>query len=335
MKLKYLLKEYVIKLEDLKEKNIGCLKDKIRELISRPDNLNDDKIMIFHNKVKLPENPSMLLDDESVKVNDESTLFIVIISGAPVKQEEKKQETRSAQPSQNGQAENMMNPGMFGYPTQNMGMGGSPNMYMGDMGGMERQLFDQMLNNPDAVMQMMETQMPGISEDQKKMIRQNLEIIRQNPDLVKQMLNNPMIMNAMRNPLMGAQQMNSPMMGGVPPMASPMMGGVPPMNSPMMGYNPYMMGYNPYMMGYNPQMAMNQTPAPANGPCSHGFYPPKYNNGTAEPQDARVVWADKLISLREMGFSDESENINALIKKGGNISEAIDYLTEKHNQNSK
>ncbi|KAM0679861.1 hypothetical protein GINT2_002033 [Glugoides intestinalis] len=323
MKLKYLSKEYVINLEDLPEKNIGCLKDKIRELISRPDNLNDDKIMIFHNKVKLPDNQIMLLNDESIKVNDESTLFIVIISGAPVKQEEKKQEARSTQPSQHAQPENMMNQGMFGYPTQNMGMG-SPNMYMGDMGGMEKQLFEQMLNNPDAVMQMMETQMPGVSEDQKRMIRQNLEIIRQNPDLVKQMLNNPMMMNAMRNPMMGAQQMNSPMMGGVPPM-----------NSPMMGYNPYMMGYNPYMMGYNPQMAMNQAPTPANGPCSHGFYPPKYNNGVAEPQDARVVWAEKLVSLKEMGFSDEAENISALIKKGGNISEAIDYLTEKHNQHSK
>ncbi|ELA42661.1 uncharacterized protein VICG_00413 [Vittaforma corneae ATCC 50505] len=107
------------------------------------------------------------------------------------------------------------------------------------------------------------------------------------------------------------------------------MGGAPPMmGSPMMYNNPYAPGmYYPWMGGMSPGMHPMDQP-PSEGPCSHGFYPPKYVQGTPEPQDARDVWTKQLADLNEMGFDDEQENIKALRRAKGNVSKAVEYLAE-------
>jgi hypothetical protein len=235
---------------------------------------------------------------------------------------------------------------MMGNPYINNGMG---NNNMGD--GMEQHMFDQMMKDPDAVLQMMETQMPNLSEEHKAMLKTNIELMKKNPELVKQMLGNPAVLNAMKNPMgMNGNPMG---MGNGSPYMNPMMNGSNPMlnnsqmfgQGPMMGngmgnpyinngyFNPYMNNgfYNPYMM---PQQANNQPP-PANGPCSHGFYPPKMVNGKPEPQDAEAAYAEKLTALKEMGFYDKEANIKALNDAHGDISEAIDILSKKANNSNK
>lgn len=324
MKIKYLSKEYTFDLNELENQSIGSLKDKIREVVKECASLPDDKILLFHNKAKITSDRDAKLSNEGINITNDSTVFIVIIASNPPKSEEKKEKTSSSVPGSQTPQGAIPNPyqmphspaahNMFGYPQMGSpNMMGSPNGYgMPDMGGFEKQIIDQMLNNPDSIIQMIETQMPNLSEEQKGMLKQNIEVMRQNPELLKQMMNNPMVMNAMRNPAMGG--MPNPYMMGNPNM----------MGTPNMMGSPAMAGYNPYMMNqgfYNPYMAqMQSSPAPANGPCSHGFY--------SLPYICNIVTEDNLERLKEMGFYDLKDNIEALIINGGDISNTVGYLSD-------
>lgn len=293
MIIKFLSKEYPIKIDDLSEQTIGGLKEMIKQVIEPCSSKSDDKILLFHNKVKLSGDSSTPLD--SFEITDKSIIFVVSVPGQQAKPEEKKGEQQTKSTPHHQQTPQS-------FPQMKMPMGEG----MQDPNSFQAKYLEQMLENPDAMMQAMEQAMPNMSEDQKAFFRQQIEIIKNNPELLNQVLNNPMMMNAMRNPYGG---------GGMPPM----------MGSPMMYNNPYAMGgYNPWMMSPNMHPMMDQPRA--EGPCSHGFYPPKYVNGVPEPQNAKDVWKNQLDSLNEMGFTNEEENIQALKKSKGDIYKAIDYL---------
>lgn len=331
MQIKYLTKNHTVELKDLESETIGGLRKKIKETIKECADLPDEKVLLFHNKTKVSASEDSKLEES--KITNESTVFVVLIkseqAAQPAAQSSSKSASRTNASAQPSPAQGSFN----GFP-----QGGMP--YGMDGSGIEQQLLDQMLKDPDAMLSMLESQMPSLTEDQKAMLKQNIELMKKNPEMIKQMLNNPAVMNAIRNPAMGPPMMNNPYMGNNPygggsPMmgGSPYMGGSPMMGSPYMGGNP-MMGGNPYqpMNYYNPymmQQQMNMQAPPPNGPCCHGFYPLKQVNGKSEPQDAESLYADKLTALNEMGFYDKDSNIKALTEAHGDISEAIDILSKK------
>lgn len=340
MQIKYLTKTHTIEIKDLEKDTIGSLRKKIKEIVKECSDLPDEKILLFHNKTKVSASEETKLGD--VQINNESTVFVVLIKTDHQTSHQAKAPNPSATHTPNQDFHNSFN----GFPNpasgnmfNNFQQQGTPSM--GEM-GFEQQLIDQMLKDPDAMLSMLESQMPSLTDDQKAMLKQNIELMKKNPEMVKQMLNNPAVQNAIRNPAMAG----NPMMMGNPymqqnPMTSPYMGGNPYMASPYMGGNPYMSPnpmmnpmmnngyYNPYAM----QLQMNSPAPPANGPCSHGFYPPRMVNDKPEPQDAEKVYAEKLNALNEMGFYDKEANIKALIQAKGDISEAIDILSKKMNGN--
>lgn len=307
MIIKFLAKQYTIELKDLPEKNIGALKEQIKKQIPQCAKLSNDKIMLFYKKAKISSDDKLSLDDESVGFTDESTVFVVVVSGdAPKQDEPKKQEqqTSTRKPDANNNIYGMQNPGVNAS---------DPNVSM----------LEHMLNNPEMMEQAIEMAMPNATPEQKAMFRESAEAMRKNPELMKQMMAN-MQHSGYGMPMMQPNPMMSPMMQPNP-MMSPMMPPSPMMNQ---GYNPYM--YNPYM--YNPyQQQVQQQAPPANGPCSHGFYPPKIVDGKPVPQDAETVYADKLSALNDMGFSDKESCLKALVAAKGDISEAIEILTRKLN----
>lgn len=331
MQIKYLTKSYTLEIKDLEEATVGTLRKKIKEIVKESSDLPDEKVLLFHNKAKVSASNETKLGD--VQITDESTVFVVLIKT----EHTSGTQAKASNPAPSHQAQPSGFPNAFhgspqpGTPNMfnNFGQMGSPNM---NEVAFEQQLIDQMLKDPDSMLSMLESQMPNLSEDQKAMLKQNIELMKKNPEMVKQMLNNPTVMNAIRNPMMSGNPYMQPN-----PMASPYMGANPYMSSPYMGGNPYMQSnpmMNPMMGGYynNPyMMQMNQQAPPPNGPCSHGFYPPKMVNNKPEPQDAEQVYADKLNALNEMGFYDKETNIKALVEAKGDISEAIDILSKKLN----
>lgn len=300
MKIKFLSKEYTVKLNELSSQSIGGLKEQIKKTIKECESKQDDKILLFHNKVKLPEDPSTELSDERLKITDDSTVFVVAVPGQTSKAEEKPAAKAPASTASQTatphtpQTPSNMPPG-FPFPQMRMpGMEGGQ-----DANGAPAKYIEKMLEDPEAIIQAMELQFPNMSEEQKSMIRQHIDMMKNNPELIGQVINNPM----MRNPYM-----------------------MPQMGSPM--YNPYAMGspmYPPWGAPMTPQM---ETAPPSEGPCSHGFYPPRYVQGEPQPQDARDVWTKQIADLKEMGFTDEEENIKALRKAKGDIGSAIGFLTE-------
>lgn len=315
MKIKFLTKDFTIKIEELGSGDIGGLKEKIRETIAECSSKQDSKILLFHNKIKLPEDPSLPLSDEKVKITDESTIFVVMVPGQPLKQEEKKPE-QQGKPISNASPPQAQAPPYSGFPP----MYPFPQMRSPAMDGMQdpsmavaMKAFEQMMDNPESIMQAMEAHMPNMTAEQRAQIRQQVEVMKNNPDLVNQILNNPAVANMARS--------NPYMMG---------MGASPMMGSPMPYNNPYMGAYQPqpWMPPASPGMYGADQIPPPNGPCTHGFYPPQYVDGKAVPQDARRIWANQLSDLNEMGFNDEEDNVNALRRSKGDISKAIEYLTE-------
>jgi hypothetical protein len=441
MKIKFLSREYSLKLEELSAQNIGGLKEKIKEIIKECSSKQNDKILLYHNKIKLPEDPALSLDDESVKIAENSIIYIIVLGNAP-KMEEKKTE----------QSNKQQTPHPFPSPFV---QARSPDMSSTQStNNLQAMVLEQALENPDNFIQTMSTAMPGMTDDQKQALRDQLEMLKKNPQLMNQMLNNSMMNNPMamtddqkaimrqqieimkNNPELLDQILNSPMMANLPddqkammkqqiemmknnpelldqmlnnPMMDQMMGNMMnnPMgnmmnnptgnmmnmtedqkmmlkqqiqvirnnpelldqvlNSPMMANLPddqkmmikqqiEMVKNNPELLdqmlnspmmdqvmrnnAFSPQMNLGgqsnlnamQQQTPAHGPCCHGFYPPKYVEGELVPQDARDVWAKQLKDLNEMGFNDEAENVKALRKSKGDVSSAVDFLTENRNK---
>jgi len=123
-------------------------------------------------------------------------------------------------------------------------------------------------------------------------------------------------MSPMGNPMQG---MNN-QMGGMSPMGNPMqgmnnqMGGMPPMGNPYMQnmYNPYnQMHSSPYNYGQNPYMVNNSANAAKK---------------EMTDEEYKKIYAEKLGTLKEMGFKSEELNVIALKKTGGNVEAAIELL---------
>lgn len=325
MLLKYQGKEHQIKIGDLCEPTVGGLKEAVKKDIIQCPSLSNSKILLFHKRAKLSAPDDTPLSDSSVEINNDSMIFILLPA------ESNKQAAASANQSQ-GQAAPSQNrtpsgtsgsmpycgtpmsggmppygasPNMMGGMPNNM-MGGMPMQNMGgmDLGNIDNKMIEQAMSNPEMLNAALDMVVANASPEQKNMTKSMVENLKNNPEALKQMMEKLMHFG----PGMG---MGAGMGGG--------------------GFNPNMMMMNPYMMqqqqgSFGPQ-AQNQ-PTPPNGPCSHGFYPLVEENGKMEPQKAEKVYADKIGSLVEMGFTDREANIKALIETRGNVSEAIDILTK-------
>lgn len=183
----------------------------------------------------------------------------------------------------------MMGNGM--YPNY-MGGGGMPNM-MFDPAMADPKLFEQLFKDPDFVNKVCDMVSANASPGQRELFKSAIENLKNNPEALKQMMQNMRGMNM--NPMMG---------GGM--------------------YPPPQMYGNPYMMSPNAQGGMQP-----DGACCHGYYPPVHEDGKMQPQKAEKVYSDKLVTLSEMGFTDKDENIRALIEARGDINGAIEILTRQ------
>lgn len=314
MKIKFLAKEYSVEMNSLADKTVGGLKNKIREVIPQCSAIPDDKIKLFFNKSKISAPSETALDDESVGLKDDSTVFVVVISSDIQKQatnNKTSEQTSQQRQQQNTAGFGSQSPAGFGGQAP-AGFGGQAPFGMGSFGGMENmEMMEQMLNNPEMLESMMNMMVPDGNPEKKAALKSGIEMMKKNPELMKQMWGN--MQNNGMNPMMG-----SPMMPG---WYNPMMQGqMSQMGSPMMNYQ---MSPN-YMQNMYQQQA-----TPPNGPCSHGFYPPKYVDGKPTGQDAEEVYAEELKFMDEMGFTRKDENVKALTETRGDVSAAIDYLTRK------
>ncbi|KAI5179869.1 hypothetical protein PAEPH01_2710, partial [Pancytospora epiphaga] len=305
-------------------------------------NLPSDKIILFYNKVKITGSDEMSLSDDKLQITDESVVFVIVLPADNNKSSG--EAAKKTAPTGHSHPQQPTGGPMFGMGTAT---GANPGA-----AGMNNNMFEQMMKNPEFLNAAVDFAMQNASPEEKTMTKSMMENMKNNPELMQQMFEKAQGMMAngggmpmmgqyppnmymqgspMHNPMMPGQ-MGSPMMNGQmgSPMMNGQMGGSPMMNSqmntPMM--NPYPMGYymNPYMMGQQGYQNM-QTPPP-NGPCFHGFYPLKDVNGQKVPQNASDVYSEKLKSLNDMGFPDKEANINALIQAKGDLSEAIEILTK-------
>jgi acyl carrier protein len=156
-------------------------------------------------------------------------------------------------------------------------------------------MMEQMLSDPALLENAINMVMPNASQEEKVAFRRSAEMIKNNPTMMSQMVNNPML-----------KQFNNPAMGGEPPMNNPMM------NSPMMG-SPMM---SPHMQ--NPMM---------NPYMSNPYMSNPYMSNPSEPQDDAEIYANEIETLLGMGYSDEPRILRALVKSKGNIDLAIEVLT--------
>lgn len=331
MQIKFLGKSHTLSLSENDDiKTLGDLKKKIKEVFPSCGEVLNDKLFLFCNKAKIAAADESTL--EEVKITDDAVVFVVLIKDKQEKSEDKKQEKK--QMPVNGQHVPNMPGGNMGMSggVGNMGMpGGMGNMGMpGGMGmpGMDGKALDMILNDPAALDKALEFATAAMPPEQAAMMKSMAAEIKKNPGALKEMMQGMggnQMMNQM-NSRMAQMSPNNPAMNSpyMNPMASPYMAS-PYMNNPYM-MNPYMM--NPYMMNPYMQGQPSNSPAPANGPCSHGFYPLKEVNGEKVQQTAEEVYADKLEVLASMGFSDKEANLTALKQAKGDISLAIEILTK-------
>ncbi|ORD94713.1 hypothetical protein ECANGB1_154 [Enterospora canceri] len=198
----------------------------------------------------------------------------------------KKAETKAAQPQQPAQPQ--------GNPFGNFGQPASPGM---------NEMMKSMLDNPEMIENSINMIMPNASEDQKEMLRKQFEMVKNNPAMME------MAMNQMNNPMMG--QMGQ--MGQMDPMMN-QMNQMYPMNNPMNN-----------QMNNPMNNQMNTNAPPANGPCSHGFYP-LHVVKAADDLDA------KLDMLEAMGFTDKAKNRALLEKHAYSVETVVDELTKEMNK---
>lgn len=191
----------------------------------------------------------------------------------------------------------------YGYGSPQQGMFGMPYGYGSPQQGMfgqgegqnegfsnaMMQQMEHLLNNPAALDQILSMHGPNLSgeqrEEQKKMLRDALNMMKANPALFQQAFTPERLNWAFSN-----------------------------MNQGGMGFMPF------------PPMGAGNQGDLRTGPCSHGFYPPVYSNGKAEPQTYEQVFEKQLAQLCDMGFTDNEANIEALKKGNGDINAALDFL---------
>lgn len=175
----------------------------------------------------------------------------------------------------------------YGSPQGQFGQGDGQNEAFSNM---MMQQMEHLINDPAMLDQVLGMHAPNMvpeqREAQKKMLKDALSMMKSNPALFQQAFTPERMNWAFNN--MGGGNMNMP-----PPYAA---------------------------------MQNTQHGDLRNGPCSHGFYPPVYNNGKPEPRSYEEVFSKQLVQLRDMGFTDDDASIEALKKAGGDINQALDFL---------
>jgi ubiquilin len=182
---------------------------------------------------------------------------------------------------------------------------------------MVAQMMDQVLQNPEAVRQMMEAN-PMMAQ-----------LRAQNPGMA-QAMENPEMLRTMMNPnnLRAMMQLQSAMQqlqqGGALPAG--MMGSMPPPGGMMGASGTGGMGSMP------PGTTTGTSAAPAAGGLDFSSLLNQMqstNLSQSQPTPMRPPqerFRHQLQSLQDMGFEDEEENIRALQSNHGNLNRAVDQL---------
>lgn len=215
--------------------------------------------------------------------------------------------------------------------------------------------LDQVLADPNLLDVTIQTMMPNASASERETFKasfvENIKRMKENPGMMDMMTNqmrnmmqgggsggmnfnpygfNPMMNPGMTNPM--ANQMNSPMNNRMnSPVQNPMYNNM--MNQGMR---------SPYHYDYISNQSYQMSPTV---PCSHGFYPMYFQNmfndhmnrnmGTASTpkkeiteEEAEQKYSEQLSSMYSMGYTNKKKNINALIKCGGNLQAAVNYILD-------
>lgn len=287
------------------EMTVGDAKKKIEEMMSEDTRIKaQDQRYIFAGKI--------LNDDDKFKsvenLKDGSCVFLM------GKGKSKTQEKKDSPPQPNHQP-NYQPPqaaqepfgGGQGFPMNSPGGAGND-----VFGAGLQQSFEYLSNNPQMIDMLYGQLMVGMNEEQKEELRQKvlgqLKEFQRDPRAFQQ------VMDYARN--MSPASINQAM-AGMPGMGQ---GG-------QMG------------QGGFPQVQNQQYTGSPTVPCSHGFYPPQqppmpYNNYFSQQQsqmgspNLEKAYETELQTLKEMGYTNNTMNIEALRKSNGNISMAIQLLID-------
>lgn len=280
MKINFKTKIKTHQLECTEEDTIASIKERLEKEF--PD------LNISHKDMKLIAVGKILKDDQKIKDYSLADGTTVLITGLPSKQKEEPKNINAAQPAYTQPA--------YTQPSNN-----SSNNLM--QNAMEQQI-DQMLNDPSVFDMYFGQMMQGKSEEEKQtyknMIMAQMEAFKNNPELMKS------VMNQMGN--MDPRTMQSMLSGqGMPqpPMSAGM--GFPGMAPP------------PQYPAY--QQPFVQQQASPTIPCSHGYVP-----NTKAFHEMR--FANQLNALSEMGYQNREKNLAALFIADGDINFAIGLIHE-------
>ncbi|KAI5149072.1 hypothetical protein ENBRE01_0682 [Enteropsectra breve] len=357
MNIRVRSKQFTVNIDDLKEKTVKGLKEYIaKECLKDTPMGENDKMMMICKTKKINEFDDLALDDSKVNVTNDDDIYVIIVgkrradSGADAQRESATPKKKSKPDSMPSNKEDSFN--------------AKVNAYMNNPDS--EKIFKKFVEDPVMTETIIDSCMPNASEEQKNMVRQSIEELKNNPARLKEAMElsnkfmennpymnmgNPMMQNQMMgNPMMGNPMMQNPMMQN-PMMQNPMMQN-PMMQSPIMG-NPYMnmsnpmmqspmMGnpYYPQQMMYFPWMQMGNSfeQPPKEGPCCHGFYPrndkdkPKKSDSAASKNSGENedILKYNLMALQEFGYKDEEQNKKALNEANGDLNEALDILKKKY-----
>eukprot|EP00804_Cyclotella_cryptica_P014095 CCRYP_005553-RC/>CCRYP_005553-RC protein AED:0.18 eAED:0.18 QI:0/0.75/0.6/1/0.5/0.4/5/1520/565 len=222
----------------------------------------------------------------------------------------------NAQSGSNPAGDSLSNP--FAMPNMNMFGGGGANPWSNNDSSTQqleatiqmlenplmRQMMDQMMSNPEAVRGLMESNpmMRGLRDT--------------NPQAAA-MLENPEMIRAMMNPqtLRAMLQLQQTFSGITPPGAAPSTSSAPP----------------PGGLDFSNLLGSSSTGTVAPNPfLSFPFAPPRTqaSSGSSHHPAPGERFRHQLQSLNDMGFTDRSANIRALVSAHGNVNRAIEILLE-------
>eukprot|EP00920_Eleutheroschizon_duboscqi_P034584 GHVT01082871.1.p2 GENE.GHVT01082871.1~~GHVT01082871.1.p2 ORF type:complete len:336 (+),score=46.92 GHVT01082871.1:3533-4540(+) len=256
------------------------------------------------------------------------------------------------------------NPGMGGDMGGAMGgamgggMGAPPGGGIGNVGGLDPQMFAQVVQNP--MMRQMMQELAGNPEMMRALMRNNpmmnqmtahnpgLRNLFESPDVLQglsSMMSNPETMQRMSQMQAAFQSAPQAQADGAAPTGvqersdTPATTAVPaaPPGAPnfenmiqqavqAMEHNPELMGNIMQSMGYAGG-ALPGMQSQASPPMGGMGGPPMGMRGDSRPPAER--FSQQLQSLSEMGFIDRDANIQALQETGGDVNAAISRLLER------
>ncbi|ADM11787.1 uncharacterized protein Eint_070230 [Encephalitozoon intestinalis ATCC 50506] len=186
----------------------------------------------------------------------------------------------------------------YGFP-QGSGSPGQGDGYNEAFSNAMMQQMEQMLNNPTLLEQVLSIQNPNMTpeqkEEQKKMLKEALNMMKANPSLFQQALTPERLNWAL-----------STMNGG--------------------GYGGMFPSFPPGNMG-------NFNQRDPRAPWMYGYPPPGYGSPRPDPQADEQIHLVQLEQLKAMGFEDEEAG-KALREAKGDINKALDILHESKKKKS-